>query len=275
MKGLFDGLLKWIIVALALGAGFVFVLKTLLNPPRASAPISQTPQSSQPLSPPIQNNKPEKLPQVNDENTTSNPNNLESQSGSNSPKEEPELVRNNQPQGNDIPVNEQPEEYVLEIPEKLEEGADLKVYLNNDSNLNPNPANYSPSKVEKTPNIALVSSERQDIFQESTGYFKVEKSGAYNFLVAHPDKFYFEDGRLVTKIDSEPLSNSRGGRVELSEGWHRIDLFYNPQNYGRRIDAEEITVKMALPGEVAEPIDIWREAKDSNTAQKPETKQAK
>lgn len=274
MKSIFDGFLKWIILLLALGAGFVFVLKTFLNPPKASVPLTSNPAPSQPTSPPIEKNNPSNP--VESATESSNLENSEinqSQPSNNNSTAEPELIRNNQPETNNIPTNKQPEEFVLEIPSRLEEGAELKVYLNNDDSVNPNPVNYSPSQVIKTKNIVLKPEEEDNIFQESTGYFRISESGEYNFLIEHPDKHYFDEGRLVTKVDQEPLGNSRGGRIKLDEGWHRIDVFYNPQNYARKIDEEEISIKMGRPGEVAERIEIWREAGE-NTAQKPNNQQA-
>ena len=274
MKSIFDGFLKWIILLLALGAGFVFVLKTFLNPPKASVPLTSNPAPSQPTSPPIEKNNPSNP--VESATESSNLENSEinqSQPSNNNSTAEPELIRNNQPETNNIPTNKQPEEFVLEIPSRLEEGAELKVYLNNDDSVNPNPVNYSPSQVIKTKNIVLKPEEEDNIFQESTGYFRISESGEYNFLIEHPDKHYFDEGRLVTKVDQKPLGNSRGGRIKLDEGWHRIDVFYNPQNYARKIDEEEISIKMGRPGEVAERIEIWREAGE-NTAQKPNNQQA-
>lgn len=283
MKSIFDSFVKWIFILLALSAGFVFVLKTFLNPPKASVPIASDPTASAPIA-----SNPESPQQLSPSNKESNSNNsLEETSKSNnleisnsnksqsletSSIAEPELVNNSQSQKNNIPTTKQPKEYVLEIPPKLEEGAELKIFVNNDDSANPNPANYSPSKIIKTKNIVLSPGARDDVFQESTGYFKVEKAGEYNFLIEHSGDRYYDDGRLVGKIDQEPLGNPKGGRMELDRGWHRLDLFYNPQNYARRIDEREVSVKMGRPGEIAETIDIWRAVKAEETAQKLETK---
>lgn len=279
MRGIFDGFVKWIFLLLALGAGFVFVLKTFLNPPKASAPISSNPSTTQPLSPPTQTNKPvnpsnpvqsDKSPQSNNSPVS---NSSQSQPSTTNLAPEPELVSSSTSDKNDIPTTEQPEEYILEIPTKLESGAELKIFVNNDDAVNPNPANYSPSKIIKTQNIVLSPQKTEGMFQESSGYFKVEETGEYNFLIGfdNNDKRYLDDGELVGKVDQEPLGNPKGGRVELDQGWHRLDLFYNPQIYARRIDEKAIIVKMGRPGKVAKTIEIWRAVDDQNSTQK-ETK---
>lgn len=273
MRSIFDGFIKWIILLLVLGGGFVFVLKTFLNPPKASVPLPTNPPPTQSSQPP-QTNKP-----TNPVQTSKSPvnNSNQPQSPATNSTQEPELVttsKNNN--NNNIPTTEQPEEYILEIPPKLEQGAELKVFVNNDNSDNPNPSNYSPSQIIKTKNINLSPQEEKDVFQESTSYFKVEETGEYNFLIGfdNNDRHYLDEGELVGKIDQSPLGNPRGGRVELDKGWHRLDLFYNPQFYARRIDENAITVKMGLPGKIAQTMEIWR-AVDNSENQNQAQKQSK
>ena len=204
MRGIFDGFVKWIFLLLALGAGFVFVLKTFFNPPKASVPITANPNSTQTPSPPTQVSKPFDAVKSSQSNNSAISNGNTAQSPTTNSTQEPELVRSSQSEKNDIPITKQPEEYILEIPSQLEEGAELKVFVNNDDSADPNPSNYSPSKIIKTQNIVLAPEERDDIFQESSGFFKIEEAGPYNFLIEHSNKYYFDDGRLVGKIDQSP-----------------------------------------------------------------------
>lgn len=269
MGGIFNGFVKSIFILLALGFGCVFVIKNFLNPPQATIPPAQ---QTQPVAAPPANNQQNPTKQTSQTNqnqsqpTNSSGTNSSTPVSDPSSNDDPELVADT----NNIPTVEQPEEKVLEIPEKLEPGAELKVYINNDDAKKPNPASYSPSKIARTENISLQAKEETDIFQESSGYFKVEKSGEYNVVVEAPGKsYYYDKGNLVTKIDQEPLKDFRGGRIALDKGWHKLDLFYNPSGYAKKVDESQIKVKMGTPGNLAKNIDIWRPVESEETSQNP------
>ena len=257
MKSIFDGFVKTIFTLLALGAGFVLVLKFFLNPPKAATssvnPVSKSTQIvPPPTTPPITNkpalnNNPQTQPvKSNETNLANNP--------------QPKLKT--EPEESTATAIEQPIESVLEIPRNLERGANLKLYVNLDEDdSQPNPLNHSPREITKTNKIALASTAEKDNFQSALGYFKVSKSGEYNFLLEgdERDRRYLKNATIKLRIDNEALDHNLGGRVSLEKGWHKIELYYYPRTYARKIDETQIEVKMGNPGEIAKSLEVWRE----------------
>lgn len=244
----------FIIVLLAVGFGYVFVLKNFLNPPPATvAPVSTSPSPTQALPPAQQPNSlvassstgepsPILVPDSENSSTVDDSNSLATSGADSSP----------------MPALALPDEVALKVPEKLEKGALLKVYVNNDDNENPDPIQYSPSKVLKTPGLSLINTSDRSEFQEVSGYFLVEKPGNYNLTIDYPQNYYWAKlSNFRTKIDGIPLATPKGGRVALDEGWHHVSLFLDANN----IEANSIRALFGSEGETLKPLVVWRETK--------------
>ena len=211
----------FLILALLVG-GYVFLVRNLVKPPQISGTDTPLDQKSQ--------------------NSLTNSNNADSD--------------------HILPAIAQPEDVVLEVPKKLERGGILKVYINNDGNQYPDPLEYSPSKVLKTEGLALISNQpRTNQFQEASGFFLVNKSGNYNFLVNIPSTWRrnnLKSAYLRLKIDGFALASPSGGKVYLEKGWHKISFF---TSYA--IKGEYPTVSWGAEGETAKPLAVWRDVADS------------
>ena len=244
----------FIIIVLAVGFGYVFVLKNFLNPPPAAVlPVSPSSSPAQALSPaqspdPVAANplpvpgEPSPILVPDSENSSVNSVSSTSTTDTESP----------------MPALALPDEVALKVPEKLEKGALLKVYINNDDNESPDPIEYSPSKVLKTPGLALVNTSNRSEFQEVSGYFLVEKPGNYNLTISYPQNYYWARlSNFRTKIDGISLPTSKGGRVALEPGWHHVSLFL----YAVNVEANSIRPLFGLEGETLKPLIVWRETK--------------
>lgn len=246
----------FIIVILAVGFGYVFVLRNFLNPPPATvSPVSPSSSPVQALSPApspdsvaINSNTGEPSPTlVPDNENSSNVDDVSSSTTSTTDTE-----------SSPMPALALPDEVALKVPEKLEKGALLKVYVNNDDNEYPDPIQYSPSKVLKTPGLSVVSTSNRSEFQEVSGYFLVEKPGNYNLTVSYPQDYYWAKlSNFRTKIDGISLPTPKGGRVALDPGWHHVSLFL----YASNVDANSIRTLFGREGETLKPLIVWRETK--------------
>lgn len=224
--------LRSILVSLLAILGLIFILKAFLNPRKASINSAPSESQNEEIVPEQQSEELEEVEEVE-------------------PSNKPTIALN------------QPEETILETPKNLERGAELRIYQNVEEEEKPNIASYSPSQIIETNNIALQPGERYQ-FQVASGYFEIEKEGDYNFLVDidSDDEFRLNTDRLQIIVDNEPFKRVLGGRANLAPGWHKIELFYNPAYSAGKINAEEIKLKMAEPGEIAETIEVWREAEE-------------
>lgn len=241
----------FIIVVLAVGFGYVFVLRNFLNPPPATvAPVSTSSSPVQPLAP------------------AQSPNSVATSSGTGEPS--PILVPNSEnsssvdntnssstsTDSSPMPALALPDEVALKVPKKLEKGGLLKVYVNNDNNETPDPIQYSPSKVLKTPGLSVINTSDRSEFQEVSGYFLVEKPGNYNLTIDYPQSYYWARlSNFRTKIDGIPLPTSKGGRVALDRGWHHVSFFL----YATNIEANSIRALFGSEGETLKPLVVWRE----------------
>lgn len=243
----------FVIAALIVGFGYVFVLKNFLNPPPATvSPISPSSSPVQALAPaqspaPLAANSgtgepsPILVPDSENSSTVDDPNSLATSADS-SP----------------MPALALPDEVALKVPEKLEKGALLKVYVNNDDNQSPDPIQYSPSKVLKTPGLSVINTSNRSEFQEVSGYFLVEEPGNYNLTVDYPQNYYWAKlSNFRTKVDGISLPTPKGGRVALDEGWHHVSLFL----YANNIEANSIRTLFGSEGETLKPLVVWRETK--------------
>ena len=237
-----------LIVALLVG-GYVFLVKSLVKPPQ----IASTPQPTNP--------NPTPTPTPN-----TNPNDFN-----------PSLVDNSDPNTSNssgavyeedlLPAIAQAEDVVISVPQKLEKGGILKMFINNDGNKYPDPILYSPSKVLKTEGLSPVGNDKKEVFQEVSGYFLVPENGNYNFTLDFPSNWYWaKDTRnLRAKIDGVMLPTTRGGRVSLEKGWHKINLFM----YAYNVDGNLLKVSWGLQGEESKPLKVWREVKDQTARRTP------
>lgn len=244
----------FIVIVLAVGFGYVFILKNFLNPPPATVlPVSPSSSPAQALSPAQSPNSVSASPLtgepspilVPDSENSSTVNNVSSSSTTDI-------------ESSPMPALALPDQVALKVPEKLEKGALLKVYVNNDDNESPDPIEYSPSKVLKTPGLALVNTSNRSEFQEVSGYFLVEKPGNYNLTVSYPQEYYWAKlSNFRTKIDGISLPTPKGGRVALEPGWHHVSLFL----YARNVEVNSIRPLFGLEGETLKPLIVWRETK--------------
>ncbi len=187
-----------LIVALLVG-GYIFLVKSLVKPPQ----IASTPQPTNP--------NPTPTPTPNTNPNDFNPSLVDNSSATtstNDPVYKEDL----------LPAIAQAEDVVIEVPQKLEKGGILKLYINNDGNKYPDPILYSPDKILKTEGLSLIGNDRKEVFQEVSGYFLVPEDGNYNFTLDFPSNWYWaKDTRnLRAKIDGVMLPTVRGGRVSLT-----------------------------------------------------------
>ncbi len=209
----------FIIIVLAVGFGYVFVLRNFLNPPPAA--VSSVPSPTSTLNPPAQLPAPAASSGVNEPAPTLVPDSENSSTVSNVTSTDIEL--------SPMPALALPDQVALKVPEKLEKGGLLKIYDNNDGNENPDPIMYSPTKVVKTQGISAIELNRGQ-FQEVSGYFLVKDTGNYNFTVGPDLVPYLRLSNIRTRIDGATLPNVKGGRVSLESGWHQVSLYVNTQN---------------------------------------------
>lgn len=243
----------FIIVLLAVGFGYVFVLKNFLNPPPATvAPVSTSSSPTQALAP-AQSPAP-----LAANSGTGEPSPILVPDSENSSLDDANSLATDGADSSPMPALALPDEVALKVPEKLEKGALLKVYVNNDDNENPDPIQYSPSKVLKTTGLSLINTSDRSEFQEVSGYFLVEKSGNYNLTIDYPQNYYWARlSNFRTKVDGIPLQTPKGGRVALDEGWHHVSLFL----YANNIEANSIRALFGSEGETLKPLVVWRETK--------------
>lgn len=241
-----------IIVVLAVGFGYVFVLRNFLNPPPATvSPVSPSSSPVQALSPApspdsvaINSNTGEPSPTlVPDNENSSNVDDVSSSTTSTTDTE-----------SSPMPALALPDEVALKVPQKLEKGGVLKIYDNNDGNENPDPVMYSPTKVVQTKGMSVIELDRGQ-FQEVSGYFLVKDTGTYNFTVGPSLVPYLRLSDLRTRIDGSTLPNVKGGRVALEEGWHQVSLFVNTSN------VTALSLSWGREGETLKPLAVWRETK--------------
>lgn len=238
----------FIIIVLAVGFGYVFVLRNFLNPPPAA--VSSVPSPSSTLNPPAQLPAPAASSGVNEPAPTLVPDSENSSPVSN--------VTSTDIESSPMPALALPDQVALKVPEKLEKGALLKIYVNNDDNQSPDPIEYSPSKVLKTPGLSVISTSNRSEFQEVSGYFLVEKPGNYNLTVNYPQDYYWAKlSNFRTKIDGISLPTPKGGRVALAPGWHQVSLFL----YASNVEANSIQTLFGAEGETLKPLIVWRETK--------------
>lgn len=219
---------KLFFTILIIGLGFIFV-KPLLNPPKANLPLNSS---------------------------TEEDNIIEDNSNNISKEEQSEDV---------ISEIEQPTDWVMEIPDELEQGALVAKYEKLDNNETPDPLNGSPIEEIKTDTLSVIQTENDSEYQYITGYFEVPKSGKYNFLATTQiakDKNWLKFSEAIAiKIDNTVLPQTFGGQVELDPGKHRIEIIYNPSPYAERIDEEQIKFLIGEPGEKGEELtEVWRTA---------------
>jgi len=156
-----------------------------------------------------------------------------------------------------LPALALPNQVILSVPKKLKPGATLAVYENLDNSSRPDPVNYSPSTTKEVAGLTLVS-VKQSEFQEVSGYFLASNSGNHAFVISFPDNVSLDATNLRLKIDGQPLSNVKGGSVNLEKGWHKVDLFYfESNNYSNA--ANQIQVKWGLEGSNLKRLQTWRE----------------
>ncbi|NMG11116.1 hypothetical protein [Brasilonema sp. UFV-L1] len=265
MKILGDILNKaiWLIILLlAFGAGYVFILRNFLSPP----PVPTT------LPGATNNNTPLPQEQATNPNQTEIPTPNPSSSASPSPlkTESPTpLTPSPQPTPKQdstsstpsstsytLPALALPNQVALSVPKKLTPGAILSIYENLDNNSRPDPINYSPTTTKEVAGLSLTS-VRQSEFQEVSGYFLAQKSGNYAFVISFPDNLYIDSNNLRLRIDGQPLGNVKGGSVNLEKGWHKVDLFYYEQSGN---GANQIQVKWGLEGSSLVRLQTWRPA---------------
>lgn len=229
-----------LIVALLVG-GYVFLVRTLVKPPQIAS--TNTPQPINPNPTPTPNTNP------NDFNPSLVDNSSATESNSNDPVYEEDL----------LPAIAQAEDVVISVPQKLERGGILKMYINNDGNKYPDPILYSPSKILKTDGLSPLGNDNKEVFQEVSGYFLVPEDGSYNFTIDFPSNWYIKETRHIrAKIDGVLLPTVRGGRLSLEKGWHKINLFL----YAYNIDGNLLKVSWGQMGEESKPIKVWREVKE-------------
>ena len=240
----------FIVIVLAVGFGYVFVLKNFLNPPPATVlPVSPSSSPAQALSPAQSPNSVSASPLagepsptlVPDSENSSTVNNVSSSSTTDT-------------ESSPMPALALPDEVALKVPQKLEKGGVLKIYDNNDGNDSPDPVMYSPTKVVQTKGMSVIELDRGQ-FQEVSGYFLVKDTGNYNFTVGPDLVPYLRLSNLRTRIDGSTLPNVKGGRVALEEGWHQVSLFVNTQN------VTALSLTWGLEGETLKPLIVWRETK--------------
>jgi hypothetical protein len=147
-----------------------------------------------------------------------------------------------------------PNQVAMNVPRRLRRGAVLSIYENVDNNIQPDPINYSPSVRKNVAGLTLINLN-QSQFQEVSGYFLVEKTGDYSFVISFPDT-YVSLNSLRLRIDGQPLDNLKGGNISLERGWHKIDLFYME---GYNSVANQIQVKWGRVGSNLKRLQTWRE----------------
>lgn len=156
-----------------------------------------------------------------------------------------------------LPALEQPDKVTLVAPRKLTKGAVLRIFENVDNSQRPDPINYSPSSSKEVAGLTLTSVS-QSQFQEVSGYFLAERTANYAFVITFPDNANLDSNYLRLRIDGQPLSNVKGGTVNLEKGWHKVDLFYF-EPYSGSV-ANQIQVKWGLEGTDLKRLQVWREA---------------
>lgn len=279
----------FVIILFVFGIGYVWVLKTFLNPPAvvptvaAPLPVTSNPTPAAPNSvafPVVPSPAPvatsssvtSPSPDASNPSLPSSAGNPSSSSqlapavneptpaaGEPSPVAATPNDANNTvaPQANSqvLPALALPEQVALQVPKKLEMGGILKIYYNNDNNSKPDPILYSPLRVLKTPGLNLIPTN-EDKFSEASGYFLVDKYGIYNFATILPTNNYMDLDDIRVKIDGTLLPNVKGGRLELERGWHYVTLFMKTGRY----DPKLVRVSVGREGETLKPLQVWREA---------------
>jgi hypothetical protein len=260
VSNIFSKVAWFIFIALCLGGASVFALRYLSPPPVATLPNKSSnsqptnkPQPQATITPPLL-----QTPPADDSpDPAASPPFLvpssPSASQTPSPSDTPASDFNANPSA--LPALALPNQVVLNTPKKLERGAVLSIFDNVDNNSNPDPINYSPTSKKKVSGLSLIFLEEG--FQEVSGYFLVEKTATYAFVLSFPDKNYpLRLNNLRLRIDGQPLSNVKGDSLTLEKGWHRVDLFlYEPNNS----TASHIQVKWGLEGSNLKPLQVWRE----------------
>lgn len=247
VNGLFSKILWALLIVVLLAGGYIFLVRNLVKPPQ----IATTPTQPNPTSPPP------------------TPSNSNSSPDGNIDDFNPTLVERTDdvdPTEDMLPALAQDEDVVLEMPEKLEPGGILKYYLNTDDAPHPDPVKYSPIEVYQTEGLELVSIKRNSQnFQEVSGYFRVEETDYYNFIVNLPQDWQrnnLDSEEIRLKIDGFKLPSHLGGKVYLEKGWHKINFFLD-----HLVDSDYPTITWAKEGEVAKPLKVWREVVEKETEQ--------
>ena len=247
VNGLFSKILWGLLILVLLAGGYIFLVRNLVKPPQ----IATTPtQPNSTLPPPTPSNS-NPSPQV---------------TGNNVDDFNPTLVDETNaidPEEDMLPALAQAEDVVLEMPEKLEPGGVLKVFLDPEKTKNHSSFTSSPIQVYNTGGLEFVYLEDIRKFQEVEGYFQVKETGYYNFLVNIPEdwnKTKLGVSNLRILIDGFTLDSSLGGKVYLEKGWHKIGFF------NAWVDIEEHPVVVwASAGEAAKPLKVWREVVEKET----------
>jgi hypothetical protein len=288
-NNLFAKIIWFIIFLLLFGAGCVFALKTFLNPPpvttlptsniapqaqptatatnnptEAESPSptpSDTPTSSDASTPtpqPTASDVPTPTPApITSTPATTTPPPVTPTPATTSNKYLPTAEPNNS-NSSALPALALPNQVVLSVPKKLKPGATLSIFENVDNNNRPDPINYSPTTTKEVAGLSLIS-VKQSEFQEVSGYFLAERSGNFAFVVTIPENSSLDSTNLRLRIDGQPLSNVKGGSVNLDKGWHKVDLFYFENSSYNSSTVNQIQVKWGLEGSNLKRMQTWRE----------------
>jgi hypothetical protein len=254
-----------LVIVLAIAAGMAWFVRAFLQPPDLSASQSNLPapvttpndQTTTPETTTSTNSDPSQVSTTDTSTTTT--------TTDSSTTTAPDTATT--PGTETLPAIAQAEDVAVKVPNKVEKGGILKLFTNNDGNEYPDPIQYSPEKILKTNGLSLVGIGERGKFQEVSGYFLVEETGNYNFVVDYPESWYWarEKANFRLKVDGQTLPTSKGGRLSLEKGWHTISLFL----YAYRIDGNLARVSWGREGETLKPIVIWREVEEKAATAKP------
>jgi hypothetical protein len=253
--------LVWLVIGLFLfAAGGVVALRFLSPPPVASVPSSQQLPQPTPTTTPAQTEISSPSPSDTSIAAPLQPTTSASPAATATPDGTASTTQTSTTSTNpsSLPAIALPDQVALVAPKKLKPGAILSIYENMDNNSNPDSINYSPTSRKEVDGLTLTNLKRGE-FQQVSGYFLAEKNGSYSFVISFPDDLRLDSTNLRLRIDGQPLSNVKGGSVNLERGWHKVDLFYF-DDYNNNA-ASQIQVKWGLEGSDLKRLQVWREAK--------------
>jgi len=233
MKSFFEqivnGLLWFILLAILLGSGYVFLVRNFLNPPKTA-----TIPSGQPNNPP--NNNPNLT-------TKNSPNPPQITQPIQQPTQQQKPLQDNE----QLSIKRQASvlsERVITIPRELERGAILSIYENEIEETNPEPHLYEPKSIIKTPHFNLTNwHPNKGEFQEVKGFFYVPEDETYQFdvsQISHLEGKYKDRILLSLSIDGITFANRQGGKIDLQAGWHHINLYLNPKPQENYYDFQNV-----------------------------------